>query len=472
MVTKKISSIRLKAKSDLEFFMIHGYSGSPTDFGKLPNLLHKKFKANVYCPLLPGHGTRIEDLYGLELNDFINFVETELTKEINSGKRIILIGISLGAQLAMYLASKFRTDGLILCSTTHHLRPITKLSILKLVHYIKRSFPKNYHPNEIELRKHAFYYDRMPTKSLCLSLNLRKITEPNLGDIDCPVLFVHGKTEKLGDANKLPLISNKISSKVKEINLIDVPNHNLFYSERREKVYDNIIKFIRKNMPDNAILKKLEKASAIVPSYNEAKRIGKVLEVLERADFLNEIIVIDDGSTDNTEKVVKNYKKIKYIRNKINLGKGQSMDKGVRIARNDVIFFCDADLIKFKPDYVEEIILPVLENKADMFIGMRGNFMQRTVTAWGLNSGERALRKKIWKELPKFYKYRYRIEAGLNYYVSHYCRGLKWKRFDYSQPIKEKKYGFFKGTLLRWWMNLDVLVSYFSFPFVYKFSKK
>lgn len=452
--------------------MIHGYSGSPTDFGKLPKMLHKQFNAEVYCPLLPGHGTRIEDLYDLELKDFIRFIELELTKEIKSGKKIILIGISLGAQLAIYLASKFKADGLILCSTTHHLRPLSKLKILRLVHYVKRSLPKNYHPNEIELRKHASYYDRMPTKSLCLSLDLRKITEPKLWNINCPVFFVHGKTEKLGDSNKLSLISNKISSNIKEINLINVSNHNLFYSEKREKVYDSILKFIRTNILSNTTLNKLEKASAIVPSYNEARRIGKVLEILEKINRLSEIIVVDDGSTDNTEKIVKRYRKVKYIKNKVNLGKGQSMDLGVCSAKNDVIFFCDADLIKLKSNYVEEIILPVLENKADMFIGMRGNFMQKTITAWGLNSGERALRKKIWEELPRFYKYRYRIEAGLNYYVSHYCRGLRWKKFNYSQPIKERKYGFFKGTFLRWWMNLDVLVSYFSFPFVYRLNKR
>jgi len=61
--------------------------------------------------------------------------------------------------------------------------------------------------------------------------------------------------------------------------------------------------------------------TAIVPAYNEAERISKVLEVLTTYKQFKEIIVVDDGSTDNTEEIVKKFN-VRYIRNESNKGKG------------------------------------------------------------------------------------------------------------------------------------------------------
>ncbi len=55
-------TIELKANNKKLFILIHGYTGSVTDFNELPNYLHKKFNANVKVVCLKGHGTKIEDL--------------------------------------------------------------------------------------------------------------------------------------------------------------------------------------------------------------------------------------------------------------------------------------------------------------------------------------------------------------------------------------------------------------------------
>ena len=70
-INPKAKSIKLKANSKKLFFLIHGYTGSPTDFHNLPYLLNQKLKANVIVPLLPGHGTTIEDLDTLDFEDFL-----------------------------------------------------------------------------------------------------------------------------------------------------------------------------------------------------------------------------------------------------------------------------------------------------------------------------------------------------------------------------------------------------------------
>ena len=179
-----------------------------------------------------------------------------------------------------------------------------------------------------------------------------------------------------------------------------------------------------------------KKVAAIVPSYNEGKRIGNVLNVLTKTKKINEIIVIDDGSEDNTKEIVKRYKKVKYLKNNVNKGKAYSMDRGVKASNSEIIFFCDADLNGLTSKIVESIINPVRGGKLDMFIGIRKNLMQRAVKKFAIDSGERALKKEIWEKLPNFYKHRFRIEEGLNHYVNYFGRGFGYKIFNYTKTLK------------------------------------
>jgi len=74
MATKQIDTIELVADSNKLFFLVHGYTGSPTDFHSLPELLQKECKANVKIMLLPGHGTQVEDLDSVSYEDLMLFM--------------------------------------------------------------------------------------------------------------------------------------------------------------------------------------------------------------------------------------------------------------------------------------------------------------------------------------------------------------------------------------------------------------
>ena len=201
----------------------------------------------------------------------------------------------------------------------------------------------------------------------------------------------------------------------------------------------------------------MKKIAAIIPAYNEAKHIKPVLKTLKSTNIIDEIIVIDDCSKDNTKEIVKKLK-IKYLRNKTNKGKAYSMNKGVKKTDADIIFFCDADIIGLTPDIVKNIIKPVLNNKYIMFIGGRSNTLQKYKFNIKL-SGERALKRKLWEKTPEFFKKRYRIEMGLNHYAKKYGK-YNYKIFKHKQRIKEKKYNLIKGIILRIWMDIDILSAY------------
>ena len=212
-----------------------------------------------------------------------------------------------------------------------------------------------------------------------------------------------------------------------------------------------------------------KRISAIIPAYNESERIGAVLEVLTTYENFKEVIVIDDGSTDDTGEIAKKYP-VKYIKNKTNKGKGYSMDRGVKISKGDIIFFCDADVKGLNHRIIDKITTPVLRGETEMMIGMRNRkiyYLKFIITFVPLLGGERALTKRLWTRLPDYFKDRFKIEAGLNFYSKYYYNGFRYKVFKgLSQTIKEKKYGLINGLKQRFGMYYDILSAQTKLEFV------
>ncbi len=111
--------------------------------------------------------------------------------------------------------------------------------------------------------------------------------------------------------------------------------------------------------------------SIIIPAYNEESRIKYTLESILDINQINEIIVVDDGSIDNTAKAVSELEneKIKFFKLDKNRGKGYALNYGIKLAMKnaDVIGFLDGDLGSSAKE-VEKLIVPILNGEADVTI--------------------------------------------------------------------------------------------------------
>jgi glycosyltransferase involved in cell wall biosynthesis len=108
--------------------------------------------------------------------------------------------------------------------------------------------------------------------------------------------------------------------------------------------------------------------SIIIPVFNEAEVIGHVLDELVQLPLDHEIVVVDDGSTDGTSDVVRQWNEVRVIQHAYNLGNGAAVKTGIRAARGSVIVMMDGDG-QHKPKDIPRLLecLPIY----DMVVGAR-----------------------------------------------------------------------------------------------------
>jgi glycosyltransferase involved in cell wall biosynthesis len=103
--------------------------------------------------------------------------------------------------------------------------------------------------------------------------------------------------------------------------------------------------------------------SVVIPTYNEEKDIEDCLNSLMKQSYKPiEVIIVDDGSTDNTKNIIKKFKKVKLVAGE-HKGPGFSRNLGAKISKGKILIFVDADMT-FNKDYLTNLSKPIIDNKS------------------------------------------------------------------------------------------------------------
>ncbi|MBD3786095.1 MAG: glycosyltransferase family 2 protein [Sphingomonadales bacterium] len=188
--------------------------------------------------------------------------------------------------------------------------------------------------------------------------------------------------------------------------------------------------------------------SCVIPAYNEAPRIARVLASVVGHPMIDEVIVVDDGSADGTAEVVAGVSGVRLIRLPENRGKTFAVATGIEAAAHDLVMLLDSDLIGLAPEHLAALAAPVREGRADVSISLRRN-APGLWRAIGLDyiSGERVLRRD-WllageglRALPRF---------GLEVHMNRMLIGraariavVHWPEVE--SPFKHTKFGLWAG---------------------------
>jgi len=153
---------------------------------------------------------------------------------------------------------------------------------------------------------------------------------------------------------------------------------------------------------------------AIVPAHNEAPRITRVVSALVRSGRFGQVIVVDDGSTDDTGAVAR-ATGATVLTLTPNRGKGDAMRAAVARTRADVVCFFDADLVGLEPEHVGWLLAPVVSGRACMTVGLMDHGIYSDIQrALPLISGQRCVRREVLARIPDAAWSGFGIEAAMN----------------------------------------------------------
>jgi glycosyltransferase involved in cell wall biosynthesis len=116
------------------------------------------------------------------------------------------------------------------------------------------------------------------------------------------------------------------------------------------------------------------KLSIVMPVFNEVSTLEPILQRVDAVKLADEIILVDDGSTDGTRDLFPalqaRYPELRIVLHEVNQGKGAAVRTGIQAAQGDLILIQDADL-EYDPRDIQLLLDPIVEGKADVVYGSR-----------------------------------------------------------------------------------------------------
>ncbi|HKK60719.1 MAG TPA: glycosyltransferase family 2 protein [Salinivirga sp.] len=194
-----------------------------------------------------------------------------------------------------------------------------------------------------------------------------------------------------------------------------------------------------------------EKTSIVICAYNEEPTIEDVVSKCREYNPESELVVVDDGSQDKTEEILRSLNKeldFRYIRLDENQGKSNAMALGVQKAERDIILFFDADVSGIKKEHFEQLLSP-LGDEADMVLGSPSEtLIDYRVNPFKSLTGERALYKKDLEPiLENIQDIRFGVETYMNLYFQAHGKKIKYTLLDgLTHPTKYDKTSADKAT--------------------------
>ena len=186
------------------------------------------------------------------------------------------------------------------------------------------------------------------------------------------------------------------------------------------------------------------KTTAIICVYNEEETVKEVINVVTDY-FFDEVIVVNDGSEDKTDKIVKelnNLHNLKYISLPQNMGKGYAMAIGIENATGEVLTFIDADLSNLTEEHFSQLITPIFLGESDMVLGQANEtLINYSINPFKSFTGERSVLKKDILPIVEKMKYsRFGVETLINLYYQSEGKKVKYVMLDgLKHPTKFDK---------------------------------
>jgi len=244
---KKVASFYLNGGST-GILLIHGFTGAPPEMRLIGDYLHQR-KITVSAPLLPGHGTYVEEMNQYKWTDWVAHTKQALTELKSVCDRVFVAGLSLGSLITLNLAAEdddvsgavLFAPSIKLTSKLIHLTPILKYFIQK----VKK--PLDQYANQVADRQEWTYNER-PMAGAHELLKIISHTRTLLPKVKCPLFIVDGAKDEIIDPACSRYVYRRVASAEKEILTLPESGHCLTIDGEWEIAAEGTRRFIDKNL--------------------------------------------------------------------------------------------------------------------------------------------------------------------------------------------------------------------------------
>ena len=247
--------------------LLHGLTGTPFELKKYAQNLYNK-GYDVYAPCLPGHGDKVQEIYTVKYQDWLEFAYSEFEKIESKYEKVFVSGLCLGAVLALAVGMKYgnRVSGIVSLSTTLYLDgwrlpwykcfiPLALSTILRFYYNYPECEPhgiKNLKTrNAIKklLSKGDVGMDNFPMTGFSELLKLSAFVRKDLSRVVSPILIIHSKEDDLTSLKSAEVVDKNISSKDKEYIVLYDSYHMVLYDNEKEFVFNKVLEFLNLHVP-------------------------------------------------------------------------------------------------------------------------------------------------------------------------------------------------------------------------------
>ena len=231
---------------DTGILLVHGFTGAPKEMRTMGEYLAAHGKT-VLGIRLPGHATQPADMQHKRWVDWLQAVEDGYHLLHSAGRRVFIMGLSMGGILTLTAAARLPVRGVVAMSTPYYLSDDPRLNyaeyIAPLVHEVPKGAPDWQDPS---VAQGHVDYPNFPTAQLAQVRDLLAVMRLGLPKITVPVLLVHSHHDGSVPFENMQKIYDQLGAQDKSMFAVEQSGHVVTRDQEREKVFEAALAFVER----------------------------------------------------------------------------------------------------------------------------------------------------------------------------------------------------------------------------------